>query len=401
MLKSQDFNKCTFTNLVQVNYFVAESSGDLEFVVEKITNMYLNRSFQKNFSFNLEKELEVEIEKFRKKELEPVLILKYPENSLFPIKQKQIPEYLNFLNQKFKIPIFVITTSPFILGGMMKLTESRKRILDIAKKNFKPSQKVYFLNQKKVVSKNGNSDLNQNGICKGSDGYWGYKAGKLAMKILGLGLDDFLSNIEPEYSSDSPILVFCEGRGKNNDAKLYNKIFKPFFIPILFVSSKSNSETLWSFELLTQVKNGLSGDFKILMLRDRDHDFPNIEDIFRLQKKHPSRRILFKRAIECYLYNSETAKILCQKYNLELPKNLLLELDKLNLEIQKEVEKKFLGDSYKERLQKSFKKIHNYLQQKHPKISEIPSFKDLKFLIAEEISPQTQIYQELVRVLFG
>jgi hypothetical protein len=398
--KTDKKNCLFFRDLVSVNYFVSELASDLEIIVKKLSQIYKDRTIFKKFSFELEQEIENELKKIRQTKGKCILILEYPENSLFPIKQKKIPNYLGYLNQKYKIQIFVTTCSPFVIAGMMKLTEGRKRILDIPKKNFKPSQKVYFLNQGKILNKNGLHTFDNQGYCKGSDGYWGYKAGKLAMKILGLGLDDFLSNVEPEYSKDSPVLVFCEGKGKNNDAKIYNQIFDTYPIPILFVSSKSNSETLWSFELLAQVKNGLSGDFKILMLRDRDHDFPNLEDIFRLQKKHPNRRILYRRAIECYIYNSETAKLLGQKYDLKIPDKLLLQLDQINQQIEEEVKQKVLGNSYKKRLKTAFKPVYDFIVSHNKDNIKIPAFTDLQFLIAKEINSKTKVYQELEKVLF-
>lgn len=390
-----------FTDLVWVNYFVGESLVDIDLALQQVIKLKPEEHLQKKFSFGLEEDLEKELKYFQKQHLKPVLILEYPENSLFPKQQKEIPAYLTKISKHFDIQIFVATTSPFILGGMMKLTETRKQILEIPKKDFRPSQKVYFLNQGSTSTKSGRKGFTKMGKCLGSDGYWGYKAGKLAMKILGTGLDDFLSNVEPEYSAGSPVLVFCEGAGRSNDAKMYNKIFEGYKIPILFVSSKSNSETLWSYELLTQVKNGLSGDFQIFMLRDRDHDFPHLKNIENMQLKHPTRRVLFRRAIECYIYNSETAGLLFEKYQMTLPKSLKRELDDINAEIQIEVESRVLGNSYKFRLQDGFKKVYQFLKDHYQKPEEIVSFANLKFQIAELINPDTEVYKELEQVLFG
>jgi hypothetical protein len=385
--------------LTWVNYIVGDEESQKELILENIKQKHGQKAIEAKFSFELHnqptlKNLQIE---------NPILILTYPENSLFPKSQKKIPDYLTFLSKKYNLQIFVITTSPFVISGMMKLTNARKSYLKIPKKKFRPSQKVYFLKEGKTATKSGRTGVDNSGFCLGSDGYWGYKAGKLAMQILGTGLDDFLSKVEPEYSASSPVLVFCEGAGRSSDAKIYNQIFNGYYPSILFVSSKSNTETLWSYELLAQVKNGLSGDFRVLMLRDRDHDFKTVDSIKRMQKNHPNRRVLLRRAIECYLYNSEVASLWLKSLGLKLPANLKRELDQENKVIQKEVEKGVMGSEYKFRLKKRFKRVYNFAVKNLGKKQgiKLPDFDSLPLILSDLIDSKTKVFKELEEVLFG
>ena len=90
----------------------------------------------------------------------------------------------------------------------------------------------------------------------------------------------------------------------------------------MFVSCRGASQLHKTFRLLTEIKPGLSADFELLMLRDRDHEFPSLADIQRYQQENEGCRVLFKRALEVYLYNSETARLVLSKFRRRLPKQI-------------------------------------------------------------------------------
>jgi hypothetical protein len=333
------------------------------------------------------------------------LILEQPEADLHPDWQKEIPLILQEYACRDNLQFFVATHSPFIITSAGEITEKEREENSIAKQSFIPSQKVYLIKEGQTASKSGEIGVAKNGFVLGSDGYWGRKIGFVAAKMLGMGLSEFVDDTKIQASIDAPILIFCEGEGMQEDADIYNTIFWNHHPRVLFVSSKGSSQTAWSFDILEQIKKGLYANFKLLMLRDRDHEFPSFEDIQKYKLQYPQRRVLYRRAIECYLYSSETAELWLKQYGLDLPEKIRIRLDNLHKEISFGVQHGVVGDAYKEKLETAFEEVYKFRQKRMSKYKygKIPAVSPMakKLEIARLIVKKTESYQELLEAIFG
>ena len=307
-----------------------------------------------------------------------------PENGLTTKDQKNIPSKIQTLSDQNPGQIFYIyTNSPFIIATVANSTYYPE--------SSQINQRVYSI--------------------QNPDGVWGKKAGLVAssMIIEGIGINTENKNkieiITPK--SQTPILIFCEGQGEFNDASIYNKIFERFGgHNVLFISSKGCSQVTLSFQLINQIKQNLSTDFEILMLRDRDHEFPTMQNIIDYKQEFPGRKVLEKRAIECYLFNSEiTNLLLLQLTGKKMPESLKIQFDELNNEIQLECETGILGNEYKKRLKSMYfnctKKLVNWRNYQFEKDYNFNIKEEIYNFIIPLIGMETETYQDLSNSIFS
>lgn len=309
------------------------------------------------------------------------ILLEEPSEHLHPSWQKKLPEIFDSLYRYTGIQMFVATHSPFVISGVGVLTESQNEE-DL-------SQKVYFLKDFKVAGKRGEIST------KGRNGYWGRKVVQITSSMLGAGLMDLVSPEIVKITSDAPILVVCEGEGLDADFKIYNEIFRYRHPSVVFISARGSSQVERTFELLNEIKPGLSANFKMMMLRDRDHEFPSFEDVVNYEEANPNHRVLRRRAIECYVYTSEVAMKMMAEFGMGLSDKDKMRLDSVNEQIQNEVEQGVLGDSYKIRLEKAFTRATK------GKTLVFSQGGDVMVDLARLITPDMQIYKELEKDIFG
>jgi predicted ATPase len=345
-----------------------------------------------------------------------LFLIEEPENFLHPSWEKQLPIIYKELSAKYPCQFFVATHSPYLISSSGEITEEEYRLTLKNKTTYRQSQKVFLIKDGQTSTKSGRTGWSSNPqIQLGSDGYWGKKVSYVAAKLLGAGLSDFVSTVEPHYTSDAPYLIFCEGEGKTEDAQVYNRIFWNHEPRLLFVSSKGVTETQWSFKILEEIKNGLSGNFRTLMLRDRDHEFPAKNDIPDYIKDHPTHRVLHERALESYIYNLETAKLWLLRYELDLPSALEKKIVSVTKKIRRLTYQGVAGNGYKEWLVNTFHEVYMYKEMhllnkfkkgKNSKSKNL-SRKEIEaqsegffWELVDVITPETETYKKLCRELF-
>jgi hypothetical protein len=173
------------------------------------------------------------------------------------------------------------------------------------------------------------------------------------------------------------------------------------------VSARGVSETTWSFQLLEEVKNGLSGNFHTLMLRDRDHEFPTKKDLDKYQQSNPSIRVLQRRALESYIFNPETLQKWAFVNHLDLPTHLLREAIVTDKVIARQVSRGIQGASYKRTLSQIYGRIWRwYIQEIKGQPNQSPYHhsntvaQEFKQSLIVMITPETKTYRELYNCIF-
>ena len=121
-----------------------------------------------------------------------------------------------------------------------------------------------------------------------------------------MALDDFSAFIAPQR------IVFCEGNPKghanpNFDAQVYTKIFGDYYSDVAFVSAGSCSEVENKENTTVKSITELLGGSSIIKVVDRD-DLSSAEVATLLTK---GVKTLSRRHIECYLLDDEIIKKLC------------------------------------------------------------------------------------------
>ncbi len=305
-------------------------------------------------------------------------VIDEPECHLHPYITKTIPLLLEYLSNRYAIQFFVATHSPFILSAVARITYEETSI----------KQTVYFLKDGELIDKYGVvSD-------SASSGYWGQKLIPVANSILGSGIEDLFIDQAVEPDLDASTLILCEGEHSDQDALIYNTIFHDLYPSCLFVSCKGSSQLYRSFQLLNQVKPGLSANFRIFMIRDRDAEFVDKDAIDRWEKDHPNAKILTKRAMECYLFNSETARALNAKYNQLNDAKKLHDLDMLQASIAQEVRDGQKTSDYKETLAIAMNRATNFILD--TKIGPDHHY----IALAQLIKPEFETYKILFEDIF-
>ncbi len=326
-----------------------------------------------------------------------IFLIEEPEIHLHPKIQKYLPNLFQYFVKKYDIQFFLSTHSPFVVSGVGEITETEKEFFNIIlpkrsrnRKKFYPSQKVYFLKDSQLANKRGYVST------KGNFGYWGNKVNQISNKMLGVGLIDLISPQPTSPTKNAPKLVLCEGEGDGSDAKIYNTIFKKLNPPALFVSCRGNSQLHKSFRLIKEIKPGLSADFEILMVRDRDHEFPKLEDILNYENTNEGCKILRRRAIELYIFNVEIAEKVLTEQNLKLTTKNRNKLYRIINQTKRQTEKGTSGDQYKDNLWYAFVEAI-----KNSGYNLNPQSKDLRVYLAKFVTPETKTYKELYEIIFG
>jgi ABC-type polar amino acid transport system ATPase subunit len=307
-----------------------------------------------------------------------VILIDEPEVHLHPSVSKYLPEILELLAKNYHKQFIIATHSPFVVSSVAKLTYKQTAI----------KQSVYFFKNGQLIDKYNQHSKNAN------RGYWGQKLIPLASSLLGAGFADFFVPQSTLVEGNAPILILCEGEGSDQDAKVYNQIFKDHNPTCLFVSCKGSSQLYSSFNLINQIKPGLSGNFDIYMIRDRDADFPTHASILEWEKDNPNAKVLDLRAIECYLFNSQVALKLNKEHGQPTSKSALDYLDKVQLDVHKEVINGVKTSLYKEKLAEAFNKATHYYLDNTLNISKHYEY------LAKFITPDLKIYQLLEKDIF-
>lgn len=420
------------SELTRINFIVGENKSGKSRVLSKIHTLFARACMldeeQKRLLFDYEQsphffEVYPDLQ-------EAMICVNEPETHLHPSLQKQIPFLLEALVEGYpKCQFFLATHSPFIISSAGSITDIQRSTLS-SPIGFIPTQKVYYLVNSSIANKRGEIGIDDNGKQYGEYGYWGTKANFIAGRMLGSGLTDFIQRQQASYSHDSPILILCEGEGKDEDARIYNKIFQNYKPSVLFVSARGTTQLNKSFELIREIQKGLSANFQLRMLRDRDHEFISENDIMWYQDQFPGRRVLRKRAIECYLFTSETASLLLKSRGLKLSHKFRRSINSLQRVIQFEAESGVLGNSYKRRLKELFKQIladsgYWVFPTEAKKTTEMPNMdghletksitktmnkkkhshynqeKNITSLVSDLIKPGTKSYRNLKKDIFG
>jgi hypothetical protein len=385
--------------LSQVNYLVGEHKSGKSRILEYIDEEFGKRSYFLSEEENHRIFYEGDLSCCHLGEGKNMLIIDEPENHLHPRLQKEIPKTLKYISEVFKLQIFVATHSPFVVGSSAHVTYNERQEHELPRREFVPSQKIYFVKDGQISNRGGESGYNEIGTLKGSYGYWGFKASSIAQKMLGAGLADLLPPQKSSPTNDAPIIVFCEGEGKESDARIYNTIFHKSKDNVLFVSSRGSSQLEQTFEVMQEIKMGLSVNVRFLMLQDRDHLFNSEGEIEYYENTHPGTRILRRRALECYVFNSETVSLFLKSHKLQMSRSNRRKMNTLQRNVQMEAEQGVLGSDYKTRLKDMTKfilKDSGYWTSPRP-----VSIKNLSNKMAAYVRPGTKTYRELNKTIFN
>jgi hypothetical protein len=309
-----------------------------------------------------------------------------PANKLPPALQKKLPILLDLLAKTYSAQFFVATHSPFLISAVGELTECS---VD-QEEHCLPTQKVYFLKDGQVASRSGKLSH------KGSNGYSGRKVAQMASSMLGAGLIDLYSPQIAIETNNAPSLILCEGEGNKEDASIYNIIFRDRKPRVLFISSRGSNQLYKSYQLLQEIKPGLSSDFHITMVRDRDHEFLSEKDIQEYETTNPGVKILKRRAIEMYLYSVETASLVLARFNRTILKKDQENMEYLQKKIMNETMTGVKGNAYKEEIYDAFIIAVRGYGYELFKGEEI----EMAEKVARLITPQTETYKELASVIF-
>lgn len=307
-----------------------------------------------------------------------VFLIDEPEVHLHPSISKNLPIVFTILAQKYNCQFFVATHSPFVIASVSKLDFEDTKV----------KQTVYFLSEGRLIDKFGRKSF------QGDNGYWGQKLIPISNKLLGSALGDFFIKQQSEVTTLSPILIMCEGQSSQEDAEIYNTIFMGNRPHVLFVSCKGTSQLLRTFTLLTEIKSGLSADFKLYMIRDRDGEFPEQNSIDTWEHEYPNAKILSRRAIESYLFTVDNARELNKEQEYKGGDKAIKQLEETQKVIAQSVVNGQISIDYKEMLATAFDKAtNNYL------LNRVPLDKHYKFL-SKYIIPGTTAYKQLVEDIF-
>ena len=186
-------------------------------------------------------------------------------------------------------------------------------------------------------------------------------------------MEDLTGLLAPEQ------IYYCEGRNGTNDergidALCYNKIFETTKSEILFVSSGGNTELDGYSEIALKVLSKAFESLQIFVLKDRDD-----ENRDKWLKLNPAkRRMLKRRELENYLYDWEI-------------------ISKVDSSADKNEYDKFVKDIINDELRDSSIKFRNAVTPslKHVELCQY------KQKLAEAITPETNVYQELEKIISG
>lgn len=211
--------------------------------------------------------------------------------------------------------------------------------------------------------------------------------------VLKVALDDLAALVTPEK------VVVCEGDPKGistekdceHDAQIYNSIFEVEFPKVKFVSAGNSKEVQGDFIGLATVLPRIAEGLTVERLIDRDdHADEDVEDFLKQNIK-----VLGRRNIESYLFDSEVLEKLCVRAGRpECTANLISIKDTLLLE---SVQRGFPKDD--------LKRISGRLWVESAKLLALSragnspkSF--ARNTLSKLITPDTVVYQELKSAIF-
>jgi len=192
-------------------------------------------------------------------------------------------------------------------------------------------------------------------------------------KLFKITLEDLTGLLAPEQ------IYYCEGRNDTDDERgidaiCYNKIFEITKPEILFVSSGGNTEPDGYSEIALKVLAKAFDSLKIFVLKDRDNE--NRDEWLKVNPT--KRRMLKRRELENYLYDWEVVSKLDNNASKE-------EYDKLVKDIIND-ELKDLSITFRNTVTPTLKSI---------------DLKTYKQKLAEVITPEMKVYQELEKIILG
>jgi len=210
-------------------------------------------------------------------------------------------------------------------------------------------------------------------------------------RFMQLALDDFSAFIAPQR------IVFCEGNPKghanpNFDAQVYTKIFGEYYPDVAFVSAGSCSEVEnkenTTIKSITELLHGST----IIKVVDRD-DLSDPEVATLLAK---GVKTLSRRHIECYLFEDEILDKLCKSSGHP---ELLADCQAArNAEISASIGRGNPSDDVKSAsgsITVALKRVLSLIRCGNTRESFILN------TIVPLITPETAIYQELEKSIFG
>lgn len=203
--------------------------------------------------------------------------------------------------------------------------------------------------------------------------------------ITSTALDDLTGLMSPET------IIYCEGRAEPRDksieqgfdAMVYNKIFSEKYNKALFVSSGGNTELDQRSAIAISILGKVFQNLNIFVLKDRDFASGKaVSQKERLEyiKTHAGHRVLERWEIENYLFDKEILKKYCSSIGTEL-----------NEALYDKIFKDLFNENVKDRL--------GIIKNLCGLTSSISPEK-FKLLLANQITEDTSVFQELEKCIF-
>lgn len=210
-------------------------------------------------------------------------------------------------------------------------------------------------------------------------------------KFLDLAFGDLSSLIAPST------IVFCEGNSqgrkyKDFDAQIYRRIFDTEMPDVFFSSIGSCSELENTDNISIKIISNMITNSHIIKVVDRDGK--SDEEIEECNANQIN--VLGKRHIECYLLDDEILKKLCDSLNKPEKYDEILAMKQAK--IAESVTRGNPSDDIKSASGSIFVELKKILELNRGGNTKDAFFRDT---MAPLITPDTQIYQELKREIFG
>lgn len=210
-------------------------------------------------------------------------------------------------------------------------------------------------------------------------------------KFLDLAFGDLSSLIAPST------IVFCEGNSqgrkyKDFDAQIYKKIFDAEMPDVFFSSIGSCSELENLENISIKIISNMLTNSRIIKVVDRDGKSDG--EIAECNAKQI--KVLGKRHIECYLLDDEILKELCNSLNKPEKYEEIRAMKQTK--IAESVTRGNPSDDIKSASGSIFVELKKILDLNRGGNTKDAFFRDT---MAPLITPDTQVYQELKREIFG
>jgi hypothetical protein len=197
---------------------------------------------------------------------------------------------------------------------------------------------------------------------------------KMVQKMFAVALDDLASMVTPEH------IIFCEGSledkanesKKEFDAKVYNTIFPDN--DALFIPADNKTIASKSGSLLVTILTNSGLTRKINSLVDKDAFTEAQIATFHVDKPH--QKFLERKEIENYLLNKEIITKYCTANTVDITTVTSLLTDEVS---------------------ESAKAVQGALMNQCGFVGNVDDF---KLELAKHITPETNTYKELKRIIF-